>query len=33
MSVMLRDTQNRELGQLGFTAGEWTALLRALPAN
>lgn len=26
----VRDTQNRGLGHLGFTAGEWAALLRAL---
>ncbi|MEU0490525.1 DUF397 domain-containing protein [Nocardiopsis sp. NPDC006139] len=32
-STLVRDTQNRELGHLGFAAGEWTALLRVLPAN
>ncbi|MFY7067653.1 DUF397 domain-containing protein [Nocardiopsis changdeensis] len=31
--TLVRDTQNRELGHLGFAAGEWTALLRVLPAN
>lgn len=29
----MRDTQNRELGQLGFTAEEWTALLGTLPVK
>lgn len=31
--VLIRDTQNRELGQLGFAAGEWAALIEALAAN
>lgn len=26
----VRDTQNRGLGHLGFTAGEWAALLRTV---
>ncbi|MDT0328481.1 DUF397 domain-containing protein [Nocardiopsis lambiniae] len=26
----VRDTQNRELGHLGFEAGEWTVLLGTL---
>ncbi|CAL9435496.1 hypothetical protein SUDANB121_02152 [Nocardiopsis dassonvillei] len=28
--ILVRDTQNRELGQLGFTAEEWTTLLHTL---
>ncbi|MFD6098306.1 DUF397 domain-containing protein [Nocardiopsis flavescens] len=28
--TLVRDTQNRELGHLGFQAGEWTALLGTL---
>ncbi|ASU60303.1 MULTISPECIES: DUF397 domain-containing protein [Nocardiopsis] len=28
--VDVRDTQNRELGQLEFTASEWTALVDSL---
>lgn len=28
--VMIRDTQNRELGKLSFTSPEWTALLGAI---
>lgn len=31
--VLVRDTQNRELGQLGFTAEGWTTLLRTLSAE
>ncbi|CAL9550273.1 hypothetical protein SUDANB121_04441 [Nocardiopsis dassonvillei] len=31
--TLVRDTRNRELGHLGFSAEEWTALLRALPAR
>ncbi|WP_106587136.1 DUF397 domain-containing protein [Murinocardiopsis flavida] len=26
--VHIRDTQNRDLGQLAFSSAEWTALLR-----
>lgn len=29
-TTRVRDTQNRELGQLGFEAGEWAALLGTL---
>ncbi|MFF1670261.1 DUF397 domain-containing protein [Nocardiopsis flavescens] len=28
--TLVGDTRHRELGHLGFTAGEWAALLRAL---
>ncbi|MFL1431906.1 MULTISPECIES: DUF397 domain-containing protein [unclassified Nocardiopsis] len=28
--TLVRDTQNRELGHLGFEAGEWAALLNTL---
>jgi hypothetical protein len=27
---LVRDTQNRESGHLGFTGAEWTAALRAI---
>ncbi|MFL1376841.1 DUF397 domain-containing protein [Nocardiopsis protaetiae] len=29
-TTRVRDTRNRELGHLGFDAGEWTALLGTL---
>ncbi|WP_231972433.1 DUF397 domain-containing protein [Nocardiopsis alborubida] len=29
-SVLVRDTQNRELGHLAFTTPEWTSLLNTL---
>jgi hypothetical protein len=29
-SVLVRDTQNRELGHLALPAQEWTALMRAV---
>lgn len=31
--IVVRDTQNRELGQLGFAAGEWAAVLSTLSAK
>ncbi|WP_047869213.1 DUF397 domain-containing protein [Nocardiopsis sp. RV163] len=31
-SVLVRDTQNRELGHLAFTTPEWTSLLNTLKA-
>ncbi|MDT0331345.1 DUF397 domain-containing protein [Nocardiopsis lambiniae] len=31
--IAVRDTRNRELGHLGFTASEWTALLGALDSK
>ncbi|MFL1429950.1 MULTISPECIES: DUF397 domain-containing protein [unclassified Nocardiopsis] len=31
--ILVRDTQNRELGHLGFTAEEWAGLLGALTAK
>jgi hypothetical protein len=30
--VLVRDTQNRELGHLALPAQEWTALMRAVRA-
>ncbi|WP_160051318.1 DUF397 domain-containing protein [Nocardiopsis sp. FR26] len=32
-TVLVRDTQNRELGHLGFVSREWTALLSTLTAE
>lgn len=29
-AVLVRDTQNRHLGHLGFSPGEWTAFLSSL---
>ncbi|MGW9349018.1 DUF397 domain-containing protein [Nocardiopsis flavescens] len=29
----VRDTQNRELGQLSFAGGEWAALTRAVASE
>ncbi|NKY96385.1 DUF397 domain-containing protein [Nocardiopsis alborubida] len=31
--TLVRDTQNRELGHLAFTAPEWTSLLSTLKAR
>ncbi|WP_435113741.1 DUF397 domain-containing protein [Nocardiopsis synnemataformans] len=31
--VLVRDTQNRELGPVGFTAHAWSALLGTLAAQ
>lgn len=33
MSVLLRDTQNRDLGHLEFATPEWTALLNTLTSK
>ena len=32
-SVLVRDTQNRELGHLSFSRPEWAALLKELKSN
>ncbi|WP_150244202.1 DUF397 domain-containing protein [Nocardiopsis quinghaiensis] len=32
-SVLVRDTQNRELGRLAFGTPEWTGLLNTLKAR
>jgi hypothetical protein len=32
-AVFVRDTQNRELGHLGFSGAEWGAFLRAVRAG
>ncbi|PDP85458.1 DUF397 domain-containing protein [Glycomyces fuscus] len=32
-SVLVRDTQNRELGHLAFTTPEWTGLLNTLKTS
>ncbi|RKS05547.1 uncharacterized protein DUF397 [Nocardiopsis sp. Huas11] len=33
VTTAVRDTQNRELGQLDFASGEWAALVGSLRAH